>query len=305
MSRKPGCFKTGCFGCLGVTVLLILIVGINFLVAWSRMGDQQIQNRESTPSASAKTDSGLPAGTHPLLTVAGRVLLDVSQGGFYIHPAPEGERLSMKANYDEAVYNLEEDFTSAPDSSWTYKVTFHRTMPFLQALFRQLMDDAPDPEVHVYLPTDVPIELGVLVQQGGFEADLGGLWLTEAEIIFRKGGFSLDVSKPLKEPLQRLKIDGAMGGFEAEHLGNASPLALEVNCRMGGAEIDLNGYWLNDCDLDLKVRMGGMAVIVPQDVQVNGVPDIHPGSLSDNPEVETPVLNFTLKQNMGEIEVIQ
>ena len=132
-----------------------------------------------------------------------------------------------------------------------------------------------------------------------------GLWLTEAEIIFKKGGFSLDVSEPLREPLQRLKIHGYMGGFEADHLGNASPRILDVNCRMGGAEIDLRGQWANDCDLDLSVRMGGMAVLVPEDIRVQGVPAIDAGPLSENPEVPVPTLNFRLNQKMGEIEVIQ
>ncbi|MBU8871131.1 MAG: hypothetical protein KOO60_09755 [Gemmatimonadales bacterium] len=295
MSKKPGCLKTGCFGCLGVTVLLILIVGINFLVAWSRLDDQPIQNLELTR----------PIGAAPTPAVAGRVLLDLSQGEFYIHPAPEGESLSVKANYDETVFNLEEDLSTTPGSSWTYVVKFHRKVPFLQAIFHQLLSDSPDPEVHVFLPSDVPIELGILVQEGGFEAELGGLWLTEAEIIFRMGGFSLDVSEPLKEPLQSLKIEGSMGGFEADRLGNASPRFLDVNCKMGGAEIDLSGHWLNDCDLNLGIRMGGMAVLLPEDIRVTGVPDISPDPLKKNSEVPVPALNFNMKQKMGEIEVIR
>ena len=286
-------------------MLLVLIVGINLLVAWNRLDDQNIQDRELTPATSVVGGSSQPAGEAPDPTVAGRVLLDLSQGGFYIHPAPAGEGLSVKAQYDETVYALEEDLSTPPGSGWTYQVKFYRTMPWLQAAFRQLLGDGPDPEIHIYLPADVPIELGVLVQEGGFEAELGGLWLTDAEIIFRKGGFSLDVSEPLREPLGSLKIDGAMGGFEADHLGNASPLALDVNCRMGGAEIDLRGQWLNDCELNLSVRMGGMAVLVPEDIRVQGVPTIDPGPLDSSREIPTPTLNFRMKQNMGEIEVIQ
>ena len=303
MAKRPGCFKTGCFGCLGITVLLALIVGINLLVAWSRLDDQQIQDRELHPTT-VGIESTRPAGQETGAAVSGRVLLDLSQGEFYIHPAAEGDHLSVKARFDEKVFAMEETLSTPTDSTFIYEVKFYRTMPWLQALFRQLMSDDQDPVVHVYLPRDIYIDLGILIQEGGFEAELGGLWLSEADIVFQKGGFSLDVSEPLKEPLKRLKIRGSMGGFEADHLGNASPEFLEIDCRMGGAEVDLRGQWANDCDVNLSVRMGGMAVLVPDDVQVQGVPSIDPGPLTGKSEVPIPVLNFTMRQKMGEIEVI-
>lgn len=305
MRKKPGCLKGGCFGCLGVLALLLLIVGINLLIAWSRLDNQDIQDRELTPTLADNTEAVTPDLDQRPVSRPGRVLLDLAQGGFNVLPAPAGEGLSVKAHYDRDVYVLEEEFTAPPDSAWTYRVKFYRTMPWMQALFRQIMGDAPDPVVNIFLPRDVPIELGVVVQEGGFDADLGGLWITEGEILFQKGGFNLNVSEPMKEPMKRLKIHGSMGGFEADHLGNASPSILDIRCRMGGAEIDLRGDWANDCDLDLGVRMGGMAVTVPTDVRVLGVPAIEPAPLRENLEVPAPTFRFTLHQKMGEIEVLQ
>ena len=305
MRKRPGCFKTGCFGCLGVLALIIVIVGINFLIAWSRLGDTQIQDRELSPSARlepAPTETG-QAPIDP--AAAGRVMLNLSQGEFHLYPAEPGEGLKVQARYDEDMYQLDERFETPPDSAWTYSIEFYRTMPWMQALFRQILGEAEDPVVKIYLPRDVPIELGLIIQEGGMEADLGGLWLIDAEILFNKGGFALDVSEPLRVPVERLKIHGSMGGFEAENLGNASPSILDIDCRMGGADIDLRGPWQNDCAIDLSVRMGGMAVLAPRDVRIDGVPTITSSGLRDDGEVPVPRLTFRLQQSMGEIEVDQ
>ena len=146
------------------------------------------------------------------------------------------------------------------------------------------------------------------MEKGGFEAELGGLWITETDIRYAMGGFSLDVSDPLREPMESLTIQGKMGGFEAGGLGNASPRVLTVDCQMGGADIDLRGDWLRDCDISLAVRMGGMAVIVPDEVEVEGVPGSLPGGEEPelrraDRELSPPLLRFSLSQSMGEIEI--
>ncbi len=305
MRKRPGCFKTGCFGCLGVLAIIVLIVGINLLIAWSRIGDSRIQDRELSPSAQIQS---VPAadGQAPIdPKAAGRVMLNLSQGEFHLYPADPGEGLKVQARYDQDVFQLDENFTTPPDSAWTYSIEFYRTMPWMQALFRKLLDHAEDPVVKIYLPRDVPIELGLIIQEGGMEADLGGLWLIDAEILFNKGGFALDISEPMREPLKRLKIHGSMGGVEATRLGNASPSFLDMDYQMGGADIDLGGAWQNDCAIDLSVRMGGISVVAPADVRVAGVPTISSPALQEDREVPLPLLTFNMKQSMGEIQVDQ
>lgn len=307
--RKPtGCFKTGCFGCLGVLAVILVIIGVNLLIAWSRMGDIEIQDRELNPSVQLPAESGSPlaTGQQPISPeAAGRVMLNLSQGEFHLYPSAPGEGLKVLAHYDDEMYQLDERFETPPDSAWTYTVEFYRTMPWMQALFRQVLGEADDPVVKVYLPREVPIELGLIIQEGGAEADLGGLWLIDAEVLFQKGGFALEVSEPLREPLGRLKIHGSMGGFEAVRLGNASPKEMDVHCRMGGADIDLEGAWRNDCAIDLNVRMGGMSVQAPRDVLVYGVPTIPEPALAPQEEVQKNRLTFRLQQSMGEIDVQQ
>ncbi len=304
MSEKRGCFKTGCLGCLGLLAVVILFTAIMAGLAWKGLDDQELVEGEYRPD-STMVASGVGALPEDWRSRPGRLILELGQGEFIIQPAPEGEGLSARAQFDSEVHAIEENFSFEPDSTWVYGLRFHRHMPGMQAMFRAILGGDTDARVEVFIPRDVPIVLQLLVEEGGGEAELGGLWLTDAEIRYSKGGFSLNFDEPLREPMRSLSIRGSMGGFEAAGLGHASPSRLEVDCRMGGADVDLDGLWLQDCDVDLKIRMGGMGVRVPRDVNVQGV-EVG-GSPLDMPDGESPVptLRMTTDMSMGEIEVIR
>ena len=74
--------------------------------------------------------------------------------------------------------------------------------------------------------------------------------------------------------------------------GNASPAILDVNCRMGGADIDLNGDWRNDSSIDLSIRMGGMSVLAPRGLRIEGVPTIPTRGIATEQEVPVQTLRF-------------
>lgn len=303
MSEKRGCFKTGLFGCLGIIAILIVFVGGTALVAWNRSGKVSVEDKVLTPQAAGSPNQVKDAKVTAIPPGTGRVVLDLAQGEFYIHPESSGQGLRVEARYDSEIYVVEDYFESFPDSSWVYGVRSKRTISGLHALFRQMMAGGKGPKVHVYLPTDVPLELQFQVQEGGCEAELGGMWITTADFRFKKGGFMLGVDEPLREPMERMTIKGSMGGFEAEDLGNASPRVLDVVCRMGGADIDLRGAWRGDADISMDVAMGGMGVRVPRDVEIQGVEGPEGRLQPENGEIPLPVLQFTMKQKMGEIEI--
>jgi len=305
MSEKRGCFKTGLFGCLGIIVILFVFVGGTALVAWNKSGKVQIEDKVLAPVSASRPAEVKGAKVTEVPAGVGRVVLDLAQGEFTIHPDQPGQGVRVEATYDSEVYLIEDYFESFPDSSWVYGVRSHRTITGLHALFRQLMAGGKGPKIDVYLPADVPLELQVMVQEGGFEAELGGLWITKADFRYKKGGFALSIDEPLHEPMDSLTIRGSMGGFEAERLGNASPRFLDVVCRMGGADIDLRGEWSRDADIHIDVAMGGMGVRVPDDVQVVGVESINSALVADKLEIPLPVLRFSIKEKMGEVEVYQ
>jgi hypothetical protein len=97
-----------------------------------------------------------------------------------------------------------------------------------------------------------------------------------------------------------------MGGLEAKGLANVAPRLLEVQTTMGGAELDLRGPWLHDADVRVSVTMGGVAVRIPDGVDVRGLAaGGEPHLEMATPEVRRPVLHFSVSESMGEVEVIR
>lgn len=295
MASARGCFKNGCLGCLGFIVLMALILGITALLAKN-------DAKNSTPVdevlAPVPADDRALADGHN-----GRVVLNLSQGDFAIYPANPGEGLRVEAIYDDELFDLEQEFVTLPDSSWQYDLNFLRVGSGLRSFMQSIFSKGPSAKIAVYLPPDVSIELVADVSKGGFEGDFGGLWLSSADLKIYQGGFALEISEPMKEPMDSFIIRSSMGGFAAEGLGNASPRVLDVNCSMGGAEMDLSGNWLNDCDANFAVKMGGMSIYVPRNVSVlRGANDLD--SMSDaNPEIAKPILRIRTQAKYGEIEI--
>ncbi len=303
MSEGRGCFKTGCLGCLGTFLVVSLIVGVFVLMGWSSSRHRDIQDRQLTASeASAAADSSFTWQDIDWRRYPGKVVLDLANGGFVLSPAPDGEGLSARARFDAKAYTITEDFTIQPDSTWVYHIHFYRHMQGMQAMFRGMFSKGARPEVQVFLPRDVPLTLEAHVAQGGVDAELGGLWLKEADFTYDKGGFSFNFSEPLREPMERLAIHGSMGGLEAGLIGNASPAILDIGCRMGGGDIDLRGLWLRDCRASFAVRMGGMSVRIPEDIEVTGAVVGGSDLVRADGESPLPVLHISKEQSMGEIE---
>lgn len=297
MASTQGCLKVAGIGCLGLIVVLVVGGGIVGLTARQAVERQAVEDVTASPAGAAASQA--PAGP-------GRVVLDLRHGSFTVKPAPQGEGVSVSARYDTTSYELVDELVELPDGRWEYRVGFRSTIPLLKAMVMELVGDVTDPEVTIALPRDVKLDLDMAVDMGGVQAELGGLWLRTADFRFDKGGFELMVGEPMREPMESLSITGSMGGVEAGMLGNASPAVLTVACRMGGAELDLRGDWRQDGAVSVDVDMGGIAVIVPRELEVTGA-EVSGVALkrTGDPEVPLPRLRLDLQQNRGEIEVVR
>lgn len=301
----------GCFGCLGVAAFLIMIV-VGFVgIAFMQMGPEDLQQETITPvlpsqailPGSLEFVPGRPAAAglelqEPQAVVdgnpaGGRVILDAQHGGFEIEPGEPGEPLRLEASYDRNAYDLEEILEAGEDGSWVYRINFRRKAGsgFLGAIQQLIWGDSPS--VKVVLPVDVPLDLEVRASQGGLKMELGGLWLRTAEIHFSQGGFLMSVSRPLREPMERLSITGSMGGFATARLGNASPRILDINFSMGGGVLGLRGAWRNDSRVSISSSMGGGRVLLPMDVAIEGIELSKPRPKSTL-ELPLPTLIFTM-----------
>lgn len=305
MASPRGCLKVTGFGCLGMLALVVLFAGIVALANRPRSGGPQQAAREFTPPIVASATVDTVAATTTKRPRQGRLVVDIGQGGFTIEPGVHGEGVQVEARYDTSLYDLREDLVET-DSTWVYTIVMNRTSSGLASIIQQIIHGGGDQEneLRVTLPPDMPVALDITLKQGGFDAELAGLWITSADISYAMGGFTLSVDEPLREPMQHLVVAGSMGGFEGLRLGNASPRTIDIATSMGGAELDLRGLWRQDCDLQLESSMGGMEVRLPEGVRVEGLADPDSaGALQRETEVTLPVLRFASKTSMGEIEV--
>ncbi len=279
----------GCVGCLMLVGVVALMIGVFFGSAWVGVRSEEVEDRVLTPE--------IPHGGKP-----GKVVLRLSAGDFRVRPADPGEALRVEAKYDRLTYDMQERLETREDG-WTYELEFERTGHIVMSLLKGLVGGAGS-KIDVYLPPDVPLDLELRVKQGQAEVELGGLWLTETEIEFAQGGFVLEFDEPLREPLERLAFHGSMGGFMASGVGNASPRRLEVECGMGGMELDLRGQWVVNSEITIRVSQGGGELRLPRDVEIVGLQTSR-SDLRTEAEVQRPTLTFTVSSDRGELEIVE
>ncbi len=304
-----GCWKIGCIGCGGIVILSAIAILGTFGLAKMQVQDEQVEDQVFTHELSAGdsdrevvTDEG-EALTLETADLASRIRLDLAHANFDIQVARPGEPLRVEARYDVGSYELEQIGSDEGDANPDVEIRFRRTGSGWLAGVKEMLGGSK-PKVKIYLPTGQPLNLDFELSQGGAEMDLGGLWLTTAEIRFEQGGLDLSFDTPLQAPMERLYIDGSMGGISISRVGNASPRHLEVLCSMGGMMLDLRGPWQNDADIRVDASMGGAGLRLPRDVRIEGLASgrVH---VEGETELGVPVLRFETSVSMGELEIIE
>ena len=294
MSPREGTswLRYGCFGCLAVVGLVILVAASLVGFAALMVRSEKVTSQELAPELPKEPEPSAaePSAPEPSLTGGAplRLVLDLHGAGFEID---RGEELHVEASYPEGSYELTEQLERGDDGENVYRVTFRGKGSGLMAALRQMLG-GEKPKCRVEIPPDVPIALEADIGTGGIQADLGGLWITSAKVEVSQGGFALDFSEPLREPMQRLDVKASMGGFNLSSVGNASPAEVAIGVSMGGGEIDLGGAWSRDSNIKIDLRMGGGRVRVPKDVRVLGLDRGERPTVEPRPEVPLPTLTF-------------
>jgi hypothetical protein len=305
-SGRKRWFAYGCFGCLGLLVLSVLLVAAAFGRAWIGARSEKVEDRvirPGLPTVSAPDDRREEVGEGQATPGGkGRVVLRLSGGEFEVEPARRGEGARVEAKYDANTYELRESLETG-EEGWTYEVGFAGTGSGLLAALKQLFGGTP-PEVRVYLPPDVPLSLEMDLQRGAASVELGGLWVTRADLDWRQGALELSVDEPLRAPMERLGLRASMGGVSVSRLGNASPRRLDVDFSMGGLDLDLRGEWVVDSEIEIRHRMGGGAVRLPRrGVEIVGLDSSGFRGPSDiDREIPLPKLSFSVSSSQGELD---
>jgi len=309
-----GCSRTlkiGCLGCFGLLFLVVVISAIVFGIASSQARNAVIEEQELTQTLSgAETaiveDAPLEVPTEFVVAEpAGRIILDLRNTKFDIKPAAIGEPLTVKAEYDVNSYGISETFEEGPaEEGWTYEVSFRRTSgSYLMTVLKEALG-GNKPRVIVSLPRGIPYDLDLMVMQGGAEVELGGLWLTNADIRFLQGGGAVEFGEPLQRPAHSLAVHFSQGGGAIEGIGNASPKTLEVSFSMGGGYIDLRGPWQQDAEITIDQSMGGVSLQLPSNVVLRGI-GRHDTEGPGEDGGDVPVLRFSTSSHLGELEIIK
>lgn len=311
---QGGCrtgFKFGCFGCLAVLVLLIVVTAIVFGVAWNQVRNEEIKTQELTqvlaaPEPVGIEDEPLEVPTEFVVSKpAGRVVLDLRNTTFEIRPAPPGEPLTVKAKFDVNDYVLTESLEEgADDHRWIYEVGFRRISDsYALSVLKELLGGSK-PKVKIFLPRDVPFDLEADFMQGGADVELGGLWLTNVDIRFLQGGGAVDFSEPLQHSAQSFAVQFTQGGGAVEGIGKASPKIVDVSFSMGGGYLDLRGPWQRDAEITIDQSMGGVSVQLPRNVVLRGIGRYDTEEPAEGGE-DVPVLRFSTSSHLGELEFIE
>jgi hypothetical protein len=307
-------------GCLLLLILLgILVIAAIVLVIAALVGSlrETVDTRSlqhdlamlEVPPAAVSGDADAPPPLSPSAAFAqGRIVLDLSVGEFRVEPGEPGQGIRVEARYDIRSYELEQAHESAPDGSWIHRIVFRQTGLLRDNGLRVLFGGAL-PQVRVLLPPDVPFALDGTFAKGGTNLELGGLWLTDVWIKAEKGGCDVAFSQPTVAPLQRVKIRSRQGGLSVNGIGNASPRRVEIDHRMGGMGVHLDGRWQRDADVRITSMMGGAGIVVPDGVRVESeggprVDDLLFGR-PQREELPAPTLRLSTRGLWGRLHIMR
>jgi hypothetical protein len=247
---RGGCLRTGCFGCLAVVGMGVLVVVLLFAIALllgrpeQRMESPGVAHElPGAPVGDPITDVGdrtLPHELRPDSAAAGRIVLDVTLCQFEVVPGEAGDPIRVEGRYDAGSYELVESLLPEGDEGWEYRLQFGRKVSWIRSL---LGEDASMNEIRLVVPRGVPLALEGQIGIGESDLELGGLWLTSTELRLRIGDHSIGFDSPTPEPMESFRIVGSMGETKVRKLGNASPGEVYASNRVGALSLDLEGEW--------------------------------------------------------------
>lgn len=306
-SEARGCFKFGCFGCLGAIVLLVglpLLLGvIGFAMGSPEPEYETVElGRQLPEGEGAKQERELPAedpdgGTAEEPSVvtgadpgasgttdlggSGPTPLDLADA-----PAPPGPpgrvRLELSIGEFEVVrgpqaegIRVEAEYDRA---TFDLKERFEEgsdggwlyTLALenrVSWLRRMWGDEESFNKIRVILPENHPIALEGEISLGKSVVELGGLWITTVDLDFEMGEHEVIFDAPGPEPMERFALNGSFGEIGIEGLGYASPATVSLDGSFGEFRADLTGPWQRDAEVALEFGFGECTVTVPDGVR--------------------------------------
>ena len=253
-------------GCLALPAVIILALAtVAGLTWWSSRSAEP----RSTVLVHERSDSeplhdqGSTTNGAPL-----RVLLELESCEVYIEPSAAGEALSVEAHYDAHDYLLEEIIEQGVPE--LYRLRFLATSSRLITGLKQGLRGG-QPQLRIRLPVDRPLELMLVQRNGGAIVDFGGLHLLAADFDVSGTLLKVDADERLRGELERFTVQGRQGGLVVESLDLMQPKRVDIDYRMGQAQLDLRGTWISDTSVDLSLSIVDVILRLPRDARIRGL----------------------------------
>lgn len=277
--RKGRRWAIGCGAALGLALLAALVLAGRVWYA-QRASDPRADRRvtEVVAGADLAGSAGAARG-EPV-----RILLEMDVGETFVEPAEPGEPLTVEADYDANLYRLEEP---RDDPGWDRRLRFRLTGSRVVAGLKEAVYGG-QPQVRVRLPRDVPLELKLVQRNGGAFVDVGGLDLRDFQVEFDGAIVKIGADEPLTGDLRRFALRGGKAGAFVDGLSRMRPREVDVDFRMGEAQLDFRGDWDRETRVDLQAHVADLVLRLPRGVPVSGLDGdaASPASPAPAPDVD-------------------
>ena len=266
---------------------IALAIGVIFLVQYLSEEPQQHLLSHDAP----------PAGLR-----RGKIVLSLSSAMVILAAGPPGGPLRVESNFDPDVYTLGQHYQEGDDNGWTYRLDFHEKR-LLHISVIGIWLGKQSPVVTVLIPPDLPFDLETTMKGGYLVMDFAKLALSSADVELNRGVLQVFVSDPMDVPMESLRVRSRIGTMRLDQVGNASPTRLDVHHRHGVAQLDLDGRWRADAEVDFRVTFATSELQLPDNVRIQGLG--RPLELPSGREIPLPTLRIGAHSGFGNIRVIK
>ena len=114
------------------------------------------------------------------------------------------------------------------------------------------------------VPTSLDVETGAT--EGTFR--LGGVPLRRLAVRTGASETRVEFDRPNPVPMERLEFKLGAASLEAAGLGNAGARTIVVEGAVGEATLDFTGEWSRDAEARVKMGLGSLTLVIPDDLGV-------------------------------------
>lgn len=119
------------------------------------------------------------------------------------------------------------------------------------------------PSMHLELPSDVPMDLGLLFLAGTVDLDLTGMPIRRLDLANGASESEVRITQVNPEPMVSAEINVGVADFTMTGLGNLNASEVAVNAGLGVVTLGIDGAWPEDSRLSIGMGLGAMRIHVP------------------------------------------